>query len=194
MTHRAHSLQAIWQVVAIAILGVGLVSFTAAFLFLTTLKNRGYDPIAIAEIAPVAWRYAIAAFLILTIFFLILYFAYLREALDEYTALYVLTIARDGKIMSINKTAPGLEKEKVLGTKIYKYIPEKSWGIAQRALKQTFTTAKPSQFDVQSIGEYGKPAFYRTGIEPVMLDGKVIAALFMSREIQPSERQKKAKR
>lgn len=89
--------------------------------------------------------------------------------------------------MSINKAAPGFDKKKVLGSKIYQYIPEKSLGIAQRALKKTFTTSKPTEYDIESVGADGRLIYYRSVVEPVMLDGKVIAALFMSRVIHPSD-------
>ena len=184
MAKRAYALQTVWEVFIVAVMAIALVAVVSATVLITTLQKRQYTALGMEQTAPVVWIFLLGSFLVLALFVVLLYTLYMRPGTAEQTALYVLTVARDGKILSINKQAPGFIKAKILGSKIYRYIPEENWPAAQHILQKAFATAKPVVVDMAGIGAYGRPSFYRTSVEPIVLGKKVIAALFMSHEIK----------
>ena len=101
----------------------------------------------------------------------------------------ILTVARDGKILAINRTVSGITVKEALGRNIYDYISTEHLVKIKKSLEQVFQTGKPDTYEVLGRGAAGpNTAWYETRVVPVKHNEQLSAAILISRDITERKR------
>ncbi|HLY11265.1 MAG TPA: PAS domain S-box protein, partial [Planctomycetota bacterium] len=96
---------------------------------------------------------------------------------------YIMTVDRDCRILSINRTTPGLTMDQVLGQSIFDFVPPEFRSVVQDALTAVFRTGTPDSYETRAVGPEGTIAWYLTRVGPVVLRGEVTGATLIATEI-----------
>lgn len=100
----------------------------------------------------------------------------------------ILQIDRQGHITYINKLVPGLSYEQVIGSNVYKWVPEKQHDIIRHGLEMAFNEEKQFEYESEGPGPNGSWKSYFIRLMPVVIDNKVDSAVYLATDI--SERKK----
>src|SRR5207248_2204593 len=90
---------------------------------------------------------------------------------------------RAGRIMSINRTVPGLRPEDVIGMKVSDFIPADGKQAVQDILERVFRDRKAISYETQAIGPNGTVSWYSTRVGPVQIGEQVVAATYIATDI-----------
>ncbi|MBI5778920.1 MAG: response regulator [Planctomycetes bacterium] len=107
---------------------------------------------------------------------------YFRSLIDN-TADFVIIINRDAKILFINRTQPGLDKDRVLNTSIYEYISPEFYKIVRGAVQQVFNTGIPAYYEASGKGPDGALAWYESRLSPIRERDAIVAVTVISTDI-----------
>jgi len=125
----------------------------------------------------------------------------LRESEEKWRSLVqnipdvVITVARNGTILAINRVIISKSIEEVIGRSIYGYlVPEDHEGV-RACMERVFRTGEPGRFEAFGDGVQGpRTAWYETRVVPVEREGEVAALTFISRDITERRRAENALR
>ena len=67
------------------------------------------------------------------------------RSLTENSPDYIMLLDRQGRIGFINRTVPELDRDAVIGTSVYAYLPAQSAQRVKRAIERTLSTGEPSR-------------------------------------------------
>ena len=95
----------------------------------------------------------------------------------------ILTLDHDGKILFINRTVPGFEIEKTVGTSVYEYIPPEYRDVTEQSIKNVFQTGEVVRFETRATGPDGADSWYSTRLGPIIHGDEVVAAMQISTDI-----------
>jgi PAS domain S-box-containing protein len=113
----------------------------------------------------------------------------LRESEERWRSLVanapdvILTVDRDGGILSINRSVTGRPIPEILGTRVQQYVPPDSVARVNAALEKAFKEAKSSSYETLSLGPNGTKAWYITRVGPVKVGNQVVCATFIATDI-----------
>jgi len=96
---------------------------------------------------------------------------------------FILTVDRDCRILSLNRTVSGVTMEKVLGQSVFDFVPPESTPVVKDAVTRVFRDGTPSAYETQAIGPDGTMAWYLTRVGPVVVRGEVTGATLIATEI-----------
>jgi PAS domain S-box-containing protein len=116
----------------------------------------------------------------------------LREAkwrsVAENTPLFVAVVDQSGKIEFHNRFQPGFTPETVLGRPIYDFLQPESHAIARHCLEHVFQTGEGASYESVGAGPDGSVANYVADVGPVIVDGEIVAATLIARDITERKR------
>ncbi len=95
----------------------------------------------------------------------------------------ILTLDETGKILFINRNAPGLAIETAIDSSIYNYIPPEACGELQEVIEKVFSTGLAQKCEMGGIGSHGINEWYSVRIGPIFNKGKVVAATLIGTDI-----------
>lgn len=113
----------------------------------------------------------------------------IRKELDMFRSLvknapsFILTVNRNGEILSINRTLPGLAEQEVVGTKIFDYLSEESKDKTENALEELFENGQSTTLEHQAMGPDNQFTYYESCIGPIKVDNEIVAATFISTDV-----------
>ncbi len=113
----------------------------------------------------------------------------LRESEERWRSLIanapgiIMTVDREGTILSINRTVAGYRIEDTIGTSIYLYAPPEGQEVMRRAVEYVFSTGQPTSYELRGAGPNRSLAWWDTRVGPIVIGGKVVAVTFMSTDI-----------
>src|SRR6185436_12362707 len=113
----------------------------------------------------------------------------LRESEERWRSLVanapdvILTVDREGGILSINRTVTGRPIPEVLGTHVQQYVPPDNVPKVNAALAKAFEEGKSSSYETMSQGPNGTKAWYITRVGPVKVGDQVVCATFIATDI-----------
>ena len=96
----------------------------------------------------------------------------------------ILTVARDGTILAVNRTVSGVTVEETIGKSIYDNVGPEHCEAVRESLERVFQTGKPETYEILGVGPHGlKTAWYETSVVPIERDKQVIAVILMSTDV-----------
>lgn len=107
---------------------------------------------------------------------------------------FIMSAARDGTILYINRTVPGYELEQVIGTSAYAYVPESARDAMRTHVERVFETGDSDSFEIAGLDADGSTSWYFSSIGPVIRAGEVVAATIVTRDITDRRRAEVAMR
>jgi PAS domain S-box-containing protein len=113
--------------------------------------------------------------------------AYWR-ALVENAPDHILTVDKDGVIMSLNWTLPGVTVEETVGSTVYDFVREEYHDAWREALAGVFGGGQRAEFEVRTIGGPLEAQWYANTLSAVYDGDTVIAAIVSSRDVTARKR------
>lgn len=101
---------------------------------------------------------------------------------------FLAMVDREGRFLWLNRVVEGLDLEAVRKQTIYDFMGKRDQGKARRALKAVFATGKLQSYDVDSIGDRGRRAWYTTRVGAIKAGRRVVAAILIATDITPRRR------
>lgn len=103
---------------------------------------------------------------------------------------HVLIVDRPGTIRYINHTAPGFQKEEVLGKHLSTFLQPESCALSEQSLKNVFRDGVTSDFEAEDVNFRS----YRIRHVPVKRDGEVTSVLVVGTDITEQKQIEKSRR
>lgn len=95
----------------------------------------------------------------------------------------ILVVDRDGKILFMNRTVPGLTLEQVIGTSAYDFVSPTDQGVMRQALAEAFATGRPTSYVVVGVGAHGAKAAYESHALPIQWGGEGVAVTILAKDV-----------
>ena len=105
------------------------------------------------------------------------------RSITENSPDHIMMVDRDGNILSINYTVPGLTPEQVIGSPMTNYLPSAYKIIADDCLEQVWATGNPGQFTVEYQDADGGKQYYESNVGPVKDSGEIAALIVSARNV-----------
>lgn len=105
------------------------------------------------------------------------------KAVAEYTKSTISILDLDGRILYINRVAPGVNKEQVEGFIVKKFVPDKMWNQIQGYTAKTIRTKEAYEYQNEFVTSTGHKIYYLNTLSPLITDGEVVAVVIMSSDI-----------
>lgn len=118
----------------------------------------------------------------------------LRESEERWRSLganapnYILTVDRNGRILFLNRTAPGFTMDQVVGRTVYELSNPAHHPGMRKAMASVFRTGRPVVFENAGAGPNGATAWYRNHAGPITQDGKIKCLIVVSTDITDHKR------
>jgi PAS domain S-box-containing protein len=108
---------------------------------------------------------------------------------------YVVLVDREHRFVWLNRIAPGLPPEQVIGKIHYEFIVNPGGAeVAKAAVDAAFLSAEVGQYEIEAYGDPQSTKWYRVSVMPVTRDGKVEQALLLSSDVTQRRRAEQALR
>lgn len=113
----------------------------------------------------------------------------LREAearwrtLIENSHQLIMTINRQGKILLVNHTIPGIDDENLKGQTIFEFLPGTNLTYKQGMIQQLFGDRNPLSFEISYKRAGGDVTWFSCNLSPVVDEGRVDLAIFNAIDI-----------
>lgn len=101
---------------------------------------------------------------------------------------FIATIGRNGVILFLNRAPANQPLEKLIGANLYDLLPESEAAKTRSALQTVFETGQTLEYETQIPQPDGSRQWFKHNVGPVMLDGAVSAAMFISTDISETKR------
>lgn len=110
------------------------------------------------------------------------------RSVAENAPLFLAVLDEAGKMQFLNRFQPGLEPATVIGKDFCDFLQPEYHDVARNCLKQVFRTGEAASYETIGAGPDGTLAHYVTNVGPVILDGTIIAATLISKDITERKR------
>jgi PAS domain S-box-containing protein len=107
---------------------------------------------------------------------------HLNGILDTATDI-VMSLDLEGTILYINHVVPGLERDDVIGTSAFDYIPRDGRDTFRHAMDQVRATRVSYHYDGEATGPHGTTAWYSCQMGPVLRDADVVGFTLVTSDI-----------
>jgi len=106
----------------------------------------------------------------------------------DHAPVQVTIVDHAGTILFINRPAPGLTLENVIGRSVYEFLQPEYCEQARRCIEQVFRMGGTVVNESIASGPHGTQSWYETRLEPVNVDGKGVAVTLISSDITVRKR------
>ncbi len=106
----------------------------------------------------------------------------------ENVPVQVGTVDRAGTILFLNRPAPGLTLERVLGTSVFEYLQPEHCDQARECIEHVFRTGETVVNESVATGPHGTQSWYETRLGPVKVDEQVVAVALISSDVTQRKR------
>ena len=104
------------------------------------------------------------------------------RAITENSPDNIMLVDENGKIQFINKTAPGLVKEEVIGRLTHEFVPKKYAQAMHETYREVLRTGLPRDYEVEYESPQGTMVF-ESRVAPVKDHNKIVALIVSARDI-----------
>lgn len=105
------------------------------------------------------------------------------RSLVENSREYIYIVDQSGTINYLNRTAPGINANEIIGRTVYDFLPADSHGLVRNALEKTFASGEPVRYQTKGIGPQGEMVWYESLIVPIKRDDQVVATMIIAVDI-----------
>lgn len=105
------------------------------------------------------------------------------RSLVEDAADYIATIDREGRILYLNRDAPGRPRREIVGRSFADWSPPEDRARFEAARREVFDMGRPVTFTTRSRAASGQLRAYETRLSPVWTRGEVTGAIVVSRDL-----------
>lgn len=111
------------------------------------------------------------------------------RALVEGLPGYILTVNAEGTITFINRSAPGLTVDEILGSSLYSFFGGADAEVVRRAVEEVFKTGEPREYEALGRARNGLARWHHARVAPLDPggDGRPREALVLSLPVPPPE-------
>lgn len=106
----------------------------------------------------------------------------------------ILQVNRAGIIQFISRPVPGLTREQVIGSSVYKWVPLEQYPVLTRTLEAAFATGQRQEYESLGPGPHGESRTYHVRVMPVMIDGQADSAIYIATDISERKHAEEALR
>jgi two-component system NtrC family sensor kinase len=96
---------------------------------------------------------------------------------------FILTVDREGRILSLNRTVPGITMEQALGSSVLDYSPPSQRPIVKAGIERVFETGEPVGYETESVGPNGTKGWYASRVGPIKRGTQVVGATIIATDI-----------
>ena len=114
------------------------------------------------------------------------------RSVAENAPLFVAVVDQSGTMQFLNRFRPGFEPATVLGRPFYDFLQPQYHAVARKCLEHVFQTGEGTSYESVGAGSEGSVSDYVTDVGPVIVDGEIIAATLISRDITDRKRAEEA--
>jgi PAS domain S-box-containing protein len=113
----------------------------------------------------------------------------LRESESRWRALVdsaptiIMTVDREGRILTMNRMREGWKREEVIGAPIWAFAPNETAQRMKESIERVFATGRPDRYEVHGYGDKGTMAWYDSHVGPIVVAGQVVAAIVVAQDI-----------
>ena len=107
----------------------------------------------------------------------------LLKTVTENTPDTILQVNAEGRITFANRLMPGLSREEVIGSSIYKWVPEEQYSILTSIFNSVFSRGESGGYESLGPGPNGETRTYFVRVKPVIIDGKTVNAIYTATDI-----------
>ena len=101
---------------------------------------------------------------------------------------FVILVDRDGKLLTMNRTVPGIGLAEVVGTHFTQWMPPESATVVAERLAHVLATGETAVFEIQGAGEGGNIEWYEDVIAPMRQGGEIVGGIIMARVVTARKR------
>ena len=116
------------------------------------------------------------------------------RSVAENAPLFVAIVDQSGTIQFLNRFQAGFEPATVIGRPIYDFLQTQHHTDPRKCLELVFQTGEATSYETVGAGPDGTLSDYVTDVGPVIVDGEIIAATLISRDITDRNRAEEALR
>jgi two-component system cell cycle sensor histidine kinase/response regulator CckA len=117
-----------------------------------------------------------------------------RRRVVEHLPDFVSLVDAEGRFMWVNRLAPGLSPERVIGKKMREFSSPETMPAQQSAVRAAFESGTIQQYDVEGYGDGSSTAWYHSRVVPVRSEDKVEHVLIITSDITERKRTEQALR
>jgi PAS domain S-box-containing protein len=107
----------------------------------------------------------------------------LLEAILDHAPDFIALLSPTGELRFVNRVAPGLEPDRVIGSSIYDWVPGDQKEVIRRAVVRSIETRQPTSYEVTGQGPGGELAQYESRMAPIVEDDRVVAVVLISSDV-----------
>ncbi len=104
----------------------------------------------------------------------------------------IISVNRDGTILFVNHTVPGLSVAQTIGTRAFDYVPPASQDRLRQIFDQVFQNGDSFSYEIAGTGPHGTLSWYSTRISPIRQNGQIVAAIMIVTDITAHKRAEEA--
>lgn len=118
----------------------------------------------------------------------------LWRSITESSSDHIVTLDENLNIQFVNFTSPGLTREQLIGTPIYRYVDESRQQEIRQTLEHAFATGERCSYETEYTGPNGDTIYYESLVAPKIVDGKVVGLTLNARDVTERKRVQEALR
>ena len=107
----------------------------------------------------------------------------LFEAIASHSTDSIMLLDRDARILFINRTAPGLTIEQVMGTQVYRYVPDDQHAMMRECFEHVLGTGEPGRYEsVYHLAE-GQVMRWESRVGPIRQGGEITGFVVFASDV-----------
>ena len=100
----------------------------------------------------------------------------------------ILWVDKNGLINYANRLMPGLTLEDVIGSSIYKWVPEEQHSVLTETFEAVFARGEHAEYESLGPGPHGESRIYSVRVAPVLIDNATVGAVYSAADITERKR------